>query len=135
MALARGLLAELFHRPESEKLAALRELRGEELPDGTDAREAIVGSMIDLVRTSADPSARADAWRQLHGVADPAMRDPLLYSLQNDPSASVRSEAAETLDHFISDPVVADALRNAGQRDADERVRKQAARSLARGLR
>ncbi len=45
---------------EAQRLAALRELRGKTLPDGTDARLPVLDDMIRLAQNSTDAEARAD---------------------------------------------------------------------------
>ncbi len=120
--------------PDEARLAALRALRGRRDAYGGDARDAVALAMIELARTSADAAARADVWRQLHGVTDPALREPLLDALANDPVAKVREEAAETLDAFLPDAAVASALGAALKNDPDGGVRKQAAETLALGV-
>jgi hypothetical protein len=115
-----------------ERLAALRALRFAEW-EGGDARTGeVVAAMVDLARTADDAGVRADVWRQLDEVADPAMLDPLLAALANDPDSEVREEAAETLAPFLPNPIVEAALRAAFENDASRDVREQAGESLAR---
>lgn len=124
----RALDATLSDAERVRELGVLR-FRKDQL--GNDARSPeVVAAMIAIAQVSADEELRADIWRQLHRSGDPALRDPLLWSLQYDPSADVRSEAAETLDDFNSDPAVAAALRHAAEHDPDRSVRKEASGSL-----
>ncbi len=125
---------DLTSTPE-EVLQALGALRGERLPDGTDARIAILPAVLPLAETSEDPAVRADAWRQLHGCDDPSLLAPLLRAHESDPVARVREEAAESLDAFLADALVAQALRFAAENDPDPGVRRQALESLAGGER
>jgi HEAT repeat protein len=120
---------------EEELLAALRKLRGAELPDGTDARLGVLPEMIRLAENSQDERARADVWRQLSGVTDPSLLQPLLHALQNDPSPEAREEAAETLGDFMPDPAVRNALQFAAENDASPDVRAQCYESLGSGRR
>lgn len=113
------------------KLRALRALRGQSLEDGSDARDYyVVQSMIDLVATSEDGDVRADVYRQLSGVTEPALLGALIDSLRNDPHARTREEAAETLEDYLPDAEAEAALTWALENDPDKRVRSQAAESL-----
>jgi len=116
-----------------EMLSALRELRFDELEDGTDARLPVLNEMIALVHRSEDGDVRADVWRQMDGVVDPLLATALLDTLANDPYAQAREEAAESLAPFLPDAGVESALRAAAQYDEDEDVRAQASSSLRGG--
>jgi hypothetical protein len=115
---------------EADRLKALRGLRGERLPDGTDARLGVLLDMIRLAEASQDPLTRADVWRQLSGVRDPTLIGPLLNALRHDSAAKVREEAAETLANFLSEAGVEPALQTAAAHDADPGVQRQARASL-----
>ena len=75
---------------------------------------------------------RADIFRQLHGVTEPVLKEPLLQALARDPAPKVREEAAETLDLYHDDPNVMAWLRHTARQDPDVEVRAQAAVSLLR---
>lgn len=115
---------------EEEMLTALRSLRGARSSNGTDPRLGVLPEMIRLAESSQDESARADVWRQLSGVTDPSLLQPLLRALQSDPSAKVREEAAETLGDFLPDANARDALQFAAENDASPDVRAQCYESL-----
>lgn len=111
-----------------EKLEALQVLRF------NDARsDEIVREMVRLYYTTENSDARADIFRQLHGVATPELKRPLLEALSNAAEHSeVREEAAETLDGYVSDPLVRQWLKHVSTNDPSEKLRDQARRSLAR---
>jgi hypothetical protein len=115
---------------EKDRLEALRKLRGARLPDGTDARLGVVEEMVRLAESSQNENVRADVWRQLSHVTDRSMLSPLLAALQNDASARVREEAAETLADFLPDESVRRALQHAADNDQNPKVRSQAFDSL-----
>jgi hypothetical protein len=115
---------------EEERLNALRKLRGTKLADGSDARLGALAEAIQLAESTQDAEVRADVWRQLSGVTDRSLVSPLLHSLQNDPSAEVREEAAETLAGFLAQDLVRGALQFAADNDASPDVRAQALESL-----
>lgn len=69
---------------------------------------------------------RADIFKQLSGMDDPAIKPPLLTALRGDQSAKVREHAAEALASFQTDPSVRAALQAAVQGDPDEKVQKKA---------
>ena len=73
---------------------------------------------------------RADIFRQLSGVRDPALKPHLINGMLKDEDPKVREEAAETLAPFGSDPYVQSALKAAAQNDSDQKVREQAIESL-----
>ena len=115
---------------EGLRLRGLRGLRGNHLADGTNARVPVLPEMIHLARTSENGASRADVWRQMHGVKEPALMEALLDALAHDSFGGAREEAAESLDSFLPDPRVEAALRYAMDHDASAGVRSQAARSL-----
>jgi len=111
-----------------ERLEALERLRRE------DARSPeVVLSMLDLYATSQDPRIRAEVFEQLDGVNDPAMRDPLIIGLAEDPDARVRRRAASNLQSYASDPDVRAWLEYVAQNDQDAGVRREATRALRGG--
>ncbi len=114
-----------------DRLAALKSLRFSRIEEPDARTPDVVASMIDLVQTSADAGVRADIYRQLDGVTDPNLLQPLLDSLANDEHPEVREEAAETLAKYLPDDQVDAALRHAEAHDEDEGVREQAAESLS----
>lgn len=116
----------------AEQLAALKQLRGQRLADGSDARLAVLPEMLHLAQASEDGALRAEVWRQLNGLKDPGLQVALLDALASDSNARVREGAADSLGAFLPDPGVEDALRFAQENDADPGVQKQAAASLAR---
>jgi hypothetical protein len=115
---------------EEQRLAALRDLRGRKLADGTDARMPVLDDMIRLAQTSANAETRTDVWRQLNHITDLRLKGPLLVALASDPDPHAREKAADTLADFMPDAQVESALRAAMQNDADAKVRSQAFRSL-----
>ena len=115
-----------------EKLDALSALRFADWEGGDARTHDVVLSMIDLAENHAEAEVRADVWRQLDEVTDPALIDPLLRALALDTHPEVREEAAETLAPFLPDAVVEAALRYAFENDANRDVREQAGESLAR---
>ena len=117
---------------EQAKLRSLRALRRLRHPDGTDARLAVLPEMIAMAQDSTDGSVRADVWRQLSGVKDPSLLQPLLDALSYDEVAEAREEAAETLDEFVEDPLVEAALLQALQTETNDDVREQIEDTLGR---
>jgi hypothetical protein len=118
---------------EEERLDALRALRGQRLPDGSDARLPVLDEMLELARLSQNGEARANVWRHLSNVTDRRVLGPLLDALAYDSHARSREEAAEDLADFMPDAAVEAALRTAAEHDVDGRVRRQAVKSLAGG--
>jgi hypothetical protein len=120
---------------EQEMLLALRNLRMAQTANGKDARLDVLQEMIRLGESSQSEKARADVWRQLSGVTDRSLLQPLLHALQNDPAAKVREEAAETLGDFLPDASAHNALLFAAENDASPDVRSQCYASLGSGRR
>jgi hypothetical protein len=116
--------------PVHARLAALRELGGQRLADGTDARLPVLPTAIELAQTSKDADVRAGIWRALCDLPEPALLAPLLHALATDETPRVREEAAQALTAFMPAPDVRSALRGAAELDTDEHVRRQARKSL-----
>ncbi|HET6406584.1 MAG TPA: HEAT repeat domain-containing protein, partial [Chthoniobacteraceae bacterium] len=111
--------------PSANRLAALGELRS------LNARDAeVVSAMIDLARQSSDSAIRADVFRQLNGISEPRLKEPLITALSGDQSSDVRSEAAETLEGFRDDPEVHALLEKAGRSDPNYEVKAAAVEAL-----
>ena len=120
---------------DRERLSALRDLspgrRGRtnryryidgdaEILSGTVAIAA-----AQLALNSKDPDVRFEVWREMRGVGDPYLVQPLLHTLANDTDERVRSNAAKTLGDFLDEPGVREALMYAGDNDPSERVRNE----------
>ena len=110
-----------------DRLAALARLRISQ-PDGRSPD--VVRSMIQLLRTCADASIRADVCRQLNRVESEDLKQQLLVTGRADADPRVREEAIESLGPMKSDPAVKQFLETARAGDPDEKVRLQAQRSL-----
>ncbi len=110
----------------TERIEALRRLRGQFLDDGTDARLAVVASALELAGTTDDPAVRAGVWQHLSGLKVPEMRAPLLSALGRDTSPEVRARAAEALGAFMPDPEIESALLRSLDFDGDESVKDAA---------
>ncbi len=111
-----------------DRLAALSSLRDLNARDGE-----VVVAMLALASQDGDPAVRADVFRQLNGVTDGALKNPLVTALNSDETAGVRAEAAETLAAFRDDPTVKELLQKAARGDANHEVRIAASESLSRG--
>ncbi len=118
---------------DSERLDALQELWpfvGNAASWYRDQRsEALSGAVAvaaaQIAIDANDSSVRAGVWRQMAGVGDPYLIQPLLYSLANDDSERVRRQAAKTLRDFLDEPGVQDALEYAGENDTSEWLRSE----------
>lgn len=126
-------LAELVQDPAltvDERVHAALLLSRKRERNGPDPRTPeLVRSLIDLA-VHADGEQRGHIWKALEDCRDPQLVDPLLNALVNDPDASARSEAAETLGTFADLESVRDALASASLHDLDPSVRKEAQGSL-----
>jgi hypothetical protein len=110
---------------DSEKLAALGQLRR------NDARSPeVLASAIGLYQTAEDPNVRAEAFRNLSGVSDPSIMEPLLTGLSQDDSSRVRGVAAGVLSAYREDPTVAAWLKYAAENDPDPGVQRLAQAAL-----
>lgn len=110
----------------AEKLTALQILRF------ADARsDDVVKQMVQAYRSTRDPDARADIFRQLSGVTTPELKLLLLESFRDETNTpKVREEAAETLANYLADPDVKTWLEHLTAHDPDAKVRAQAGKSL-----
>ncbi len=108
---------------DSERLDALKKLpsRSEELRSN-----AVVIAAVQIAMSSDESRVRAGIWRELAGVEDPYLVQPLLHSLANDPAENVRENAAEALVRsFLDEPGVRDALEYAAESEASEWLRNE----------
>jgi len=108
---------------DSERLDALKKLpsRSEELRSN-----AVVIAAVQIAMSSDESRVRAGIWRELAGVEDPYLVQPLLHSLANDPVENVRENAAEALVRsFLDEPGVRDALEYAAESEASEWLRNE----------
>jgi hypothetical protein len=96
------------------------------------AEPDLIQEALRIAQTSQDARTRADVWRNMHGVKNDSLVQPLLLALANDADRNVREEAAETLEDFADRHEVRAALEAAKANDADLGVRRQAEQSLAR---
>jgi len=123
-------------RSEAERLEALSRLyspmngrRG--IENGSEAlSNAVVVAAAEMALYSENASVRANVWRQMLGVGDPYLIQPLLHSLSNDPDEDVREEAAKALRDFLDAPEVKGALEYAWNYDISETVRREARYSM-----
>jgi hypothetical protein len=117
----------------AQRLAALKDLYNLQTRTGETGMlhtPGVVQAIIDLARL-VTPEQRAQLWRTLRGVGDPALLDSLLASLVQDPE-EVRIAAIETLGAgFSGDARVRSALEAAAAGDSRPLVRAVADRALA----
>jgi len=117
----------------AQRAAALEQLYRLQLRAGSmgPLRDAdVVRAAIELA-AMADPVLRAQIWRSLRGIGSPALLQPLLASLSQDPE-DARLAAVETLSaDFRDDPRVRPALEAVARGDARPLVRAVAERSLS----
>ncbi len=112
---------------EADRLQALRILRRND-----ERSPEVVASMIQMASTTESPRVRADIFRQMEGVEDPAFGQTLLQFAANDPNAMVREEAVESMEAFVSDPRYLEALTLIAEQDASDEVRVEAYEVLGR---
>ena len=110
------------------KLEALRVLRR------MSARsDDVVRQMVSVYYSTTNPDARADIFRQLHGMTLPELKRPLLEAVSNpNEFPKVKEEAAETLEGYLTDANVRAWLEHLAKNDENEAVRVQASETLAR---
>ncbi|MEO6080261.1 MAG: HEAT repeat domain-containing protein [Steroidobacteraceae bacterium] len=77
----------------------------------------VVGAAAQIGTKSANADVRGSVWAVLRGVDDQSLIQPLLQALANDPDASVRMQAALTLNTFLDRPGVHEALQRAAAED------------------
>jgi len=122
-------------RSEQERIEALQNLAGPRSgfgyrPEYVDGGGVLSGDVAvvaaQLGIESQDAGVRAQVWQIMAGVRDPALVEPLLFSLANDLSPWVRIAAAQALGTHIEEPVVRDSLAVSSRDDPDARVRRAA---------
>ncbi|HEY1172304.1 MAG TPA: HEAT repeat domain-containing protein [Verrucomicrobiae bacterium] len=112
-----------------ERLLALQALRGSR----TEVQQ-IVASFAATAQSTQDPNLRAQIFGAFDGIADPTLKVPLVYGLQ-DGNAQVRARAADALSNYANDPAVQQWLRYVVDNDSDPRVRREAMQALEEGQR
>jgi TolB-like protein/HEAT repeat protein len=108
---------------DNERLDALERLRrrSEWVRGG-----AVVIAAVQIAMSSDESQVRGRVWREMAGVDDPYLIQPLLHALANDIDEGVRRAAAETLLRgFRDEPEVRAALEYAAENDASEWVRNK----------
>jgi hypothetical protein len=117
----------------AQRLAALADLYKLQVKTGETGllrNAGAVRAVIELAKL-VDPAQRAQLWRSVRGVADPALVDALLLSLAQDP-AEVRIAAIEALaSGSRSDPRVRSTLEAVEISDSRPLVRAIAGRALS----
>jgi hypothetical protein len=117
----------------AQRLAALKDLYTLQARTGESSllrNAGAVRAVIELARL-VEPAQRAQLWRSLRGVGDPALTDSLLASLIQDPD-DVRLAAADMLGaDFKSDARVRSALEAAALNDPRPLVRAVVQRGLS----
>lgn len=94
--------------------------------EGAFATPEVVAAAIDLGLHSNDDKVRGGVWKVMAGVPNPALIEPLLYALDNDPVAWNRAAAAEALALYRHEFAVANALLATAESDTSLRVRNAA---------
>jgi len=111
---------------DRDRLAAFRLLRRNGgISDG------LLGQAFDWLRTSTNAGTRRDILRQMEGLSNPALKDPLLSMLATETSSGVREELIESLQAFAADPGVEAHLWDRLRYDPDDDVREEAADALS----
>ena len=87
--------------PDRDRLQALRLLRR----SGGITEEAL-SQAINWAQNSTNANTRDEVLSVLEGLTNSVLRDPLLAFALNDPNASVREQAVDSLRRFVNDPSV-----------------------------
>ncbi len=134
-----ALLKELqdTSRTPQQRLEALRNLDLRNLgvhraglrtdPSGDSLRDpAVIRAVIDLASVAPNPEQRAEIWKTMRSIGNPALIEPLARAAQLDPDISVRAEAVATL--------AADYARDPRSRAALELIARGDSHSMVRAL-
>jgi hypothetical protein len=112
---------------DDERLAALHASAADTLARHSDAA---IAAIVDLARSSPNPSTRSEVWRLLGQVTLAAIRQPLTDALLYDADPEVRRVAADSLYSYLPDPTISAALASVSASDTSADVRLQAQWSL-----
>jgi hypothetical protein len=116
-AVARSVLLDPT-RSETSRLRSLSQLL-----NGPD-NDAAIAAAVEMATRSASAETRQMVWALLRRSAyDPALAQPLSYSLLSDVDAAVRKEAALALAPYLGDPAASAALEHASRSDSSPEVR------------
>lgn len=110
--------------PDHQRAAVLRRLGeyrgGSAAHMGNSAVDSeIIAAAARLATESSEPDVRSGIWAGLRDIDDPRLVGPLLNALAQDPDATVRMQAANTLRNFLDTDGVRDALLRAAAEDPD----------------
>jgi hypothetical protein len=95
-------------------------------------QDAVRGA-IDLAATAGSPTVKANVWRLMRGVREPALIPPLVESLRVDIDESVRTEAVTVLAGLADHPRARAALQSTARDDARPLMRMIAQQGLGGG--
>jgi hypothetical protein len=137
-ALQQRLRARLINQSLNprERVAALGDLRvlGSSLqyPDTSALRDpAVIRGAIDVVARATDPMQRAQIWRELRGVRNTGLVQPLITAVRQDGNDEVRLQALATLvEDYASDPRARTVFETTARVDSRPLVRALAQRAL-----
>jgi HEAT repeat protein len=111
---------------DRERLSALAQLvqdRGNDLRNRESARNVfdkdVIAAITQLGTKSADAEGRSFVWSIVSESNDPAMIQPLLHVIANDPDKTVRFQAIRAVRKFLDAPGVREALKQAATTDPD----------------
>jgi HEAT repeat protein len=114
--------------PDRDRLRALALLRRNQ---GITADLAV--QALDWARISTNASTRREVLRQLDGLTNAVLKQPLLAMLDSETSGSVREEVVDVLSAFANDPGVEEKLWQLALHDPDGDVREEAQDALREG--
>jgi hypothetical protein len=121
-------------RSNRERVVALGELWRIDLDNGTKGARTpeMVDSLLVRLELEPDPELRRLMCFNVLDALRPWHKRPLIRALELDPEASVRAQAADSLQDLQDQPDVRAALERASTGDPDEKVRAVAAEMLSR---
>jgi hypothetical protein len=123
-------------RPTRDRVLALGELWKIDLGAGTKGSRTpeMVNSVLERLEVEPDPEIRRLICFNVLDALKPWHKPLLIRALEADVEASVRAQAADSLQDLTEDPDVRLALERASRADPSEEVRSTAAEMLRRWL-
>lgn len=101
----------------AERLQGLNTLARHDRQAGRAFDKEVVAAAARLGSGAPEAAMRASIWATLRHIDDSQLIQPLVQSLAEDPDASVRMQAALTLNTFLDQPGVREALQRAVAKD------------------
>lgn len=113
---------------DSDRLRALRMIRR-----NGQITDEVAAQALGLLQNSTNANTRRELLRQLDGLTNSTMKEPLLALLSTEQNGGVREELVDALGDFAQDPAVEAKMWDLALNDPNGEVREEAQDALTEG--